>query len=439
MTGEPWLLAIAGVALLLAAVAAAAETAVTRLSASAVDELRREGVRGTRSLSRMVEDRARYVNPLLLTSSLLVLLAAALVLVVFAGWWPLGWAVAGAVIGMGFLNYLFVGVAARTLGRQHPAAIARVLGGPIRGLAALLSPLSSLLILLGNAFTPGQGFAEGPFATQAEFRELVDQAEAADLIEDDERQMIHSVFQLGDTIAREVMVPRTEMVYIEQTKKLRQAMSLCLRSGYSRVPVIGENADDVVGVVYLKDITRRVYDNREAETSERVASVMRPAYFVPDSKNADDLLRQMQADRVHLAIIIDEFGGTAGMVTIEDILEEIVGEIADEYDTGAPEVDPLPGGGWRVSARMSVEHFADLVGINLDGEEEGVETVGGLLALRLGKVPIPGARVEEQGIELIAESAAGRRHRIGTVLCRPVAELPAADTREDHSAEPNHR
>ena len=439
MIGDSWLLAIAGVALLLAAVAAAAETAVTRLSGSAVEELRRQGVRGTRSLALMVEDRARYVNPLLLMSSLLVLLAAALVLVVFTDWWPLGWALAAAVLGMGFLNYLFVGVAARTLGRQHPAAIARALGGPIRGLAALLSPISSLLILLGNAFTPGKGFAEGPFATQAELREFVDQAEAADLIEDDERQMIHSVFQLGDTIAREVMVPRTEMVYIEQTKTLRQAMSLCLRSGFSRVPVIGENADDVVGVVYLKDITRRVYDNREAETSERVASVMRPAYFVPDSKNADDLLRQMQADRVHLAIIIDEFGGTAGMVTIEDILEEIVGEIADEYDTGAPEVDPLPGGGWRVSARMSVEHFADLVGIDLDGEEEGVETVGGLLALRLGKVPIPGARVDEQGIELIAESAAGRRHRIGTVLCRPLAAEPAVETREDRSAEPNHR
>jgi CBS domain containing-hemolysin-like protein len=157
---------------------------------------------------------------------------------------------------------------------------------------------------------------------------------------------------------------------------------------------------------------------------------MRPVYFVPDSKNVDDLLRQMQAERVHLAVVVDEFGGTAGLVTIEDVLEEIVGEIADEYDTSAPEVAPLPGGGWRVSARLHVDDLAELVGIKLDGEEEGVETVSGLLARRLGKVPIPGATVQEQGWQLTAESAAGRRHRIGTVLCRPVAE-PDSDASEE--------
>jgi CBS domain containing-hemolysin-like protein len=249
---------------------------------------------------------------------------------------------------------------------------------------------------------------------------MVDLAEADDLIEDDERQMIHSVFELGDTFAREVMVPRTEMVFIERTKTLRQALSLGLRSGFSRIPVIGENADDIVGIVYLKDIVRRVFEHRDAEQSERVESIMRVPYFVPDSKAADALLRDMQSARVHMAVVVDEYGGTAGLVTIEDILEEIVGEIADEYDTAAPEVTELPDGAFRMLARMHVDDAGDLLGIEVDSEDEGVDTVLGLLAKRLGRVPIPGATVELDGWQLTAEQGAGRRNRIGTVLAQRV-------------------
>ena len=198
---------------------------------------------------------------------------------------------------------------------------------------------------------PGKGYREGPFATQAELRELVDMAEANQVIEDDEAAMLHSVFELGDTRVREVMVPRTEMVWIERNKTLRQAMSLALRSGYSRIPVIGESPDDVVGVFYLKDVARRVFEHRESETAERVESRMRPATFVPDSKQVDDLLRDLQLQRVHMAIAIDEYGGTAGLVTIEDILEEIVGEITDEYDTQVRDIEKLPSGGVSGSAR----------------------------------------------------------------------------------------
>jgi CBS domain containing-hemolysin-like protein len=290
--------------------------------------------------------------------------------------------------------------------------------------------------VLGNAITPGGGSAEGPFSSEAELRELVDQAEAADLIEDDERQMIHSVFQLGDTIAREVMVPRTEMVYIERHKSLRQALSLGLRSGYSRIPVIGDDPDDVVGIAYVKDIMRRVLDEEDAERTARVDSAMRPAVFVPDSKDADDLLREMQASRTHMVIVVDEFGGTDGLVTIEDILEEIVGEIADEYDTEAPEVTDLPDGGWRISARMSLEHFADLADIELDGDVEGVETVSGLLARRLGLVPIPGARIVEQGYELTAESPEGRRKRIGAIVVRPLPTSTGPDPADEVQSAP---
>ena len=190
---------------------------------------------------------------------------------------------------------------------------------------------------MGNAITPGRGYRRGPFGSTAELRELLDRAGADSIIEDDERQMIHSVFELGGTIAREVMVPRTEIVFVEQDHSVRQGIALCLRSGFSRIPVIGDGPDDVVGVVFLKDLVRRVVEHREAERTE-VDAHMRAAHFVPDSKPADELLREAAGGPSPMAIVVDEFGGTAGLVTIEDILEEIVGEIDDEYDTGAPEV-----------------------------------------------------------------------------------------------------
>jgi CBS domain containing-hemolysin-like protein len=240
--------------------------------------------------------------------------------------------------------------------------------------------------------------------------------------------MIHSVFELGDTLAREVMVPRTDMVFIERHKTLRQLMSLALRSGFSRIPVLGRDLDDIIGVAYLKDVTKRVFDNHEAETTERVDSVLRPTLFVPDSKPADELLRDMQARRTHVAIVVDEYGGTAGLVTIEDLLEEIVGEITDEYDSEPAPIEHLSGGAVRVSSRLDIEELGDLFGVKIDDED--VETVGGLMAKHLGRVPIPGAEVVCEGLHFQAEALAGRRNKIVTVVVTPVSEasdeLPAA-------------
>jgi len=245
-------------------------------------------------------------------------------------------------------------------------------------------------------------------------RELVDLAAASSVIESDEGKMLQSVFELGDTIAREVMVPRTDLVFIERHKTLRQAMSLALRSGYSRMPVVGENLDDVIGMAYLKDITKRVFDNHVAETTERVESIARPCLFVPDTKHADDLLKEMQAERTHVAIVVDEFGGTSGMVTIEDIVEEIVGEITDEYDTEPEESEQLHDGTWRLSSRFEVDDLEDLFDIPI--EDEDVDSVGGLMAKHLGKVPIRGSVVEVEGLRFEAEGPSGRRNRIGRVL-----------------------
>jgi CBS domain containing-hemolysin-like protein len=437
MTTDLLLVVIAVVLVVVAALLVMAETAIGRVSRGRVEDLEREGVRGSARLLDIVADRPRYVNVLLFLSTVASVTAIALVSYVGIATlqevrgWPVWLALLVVVALMVIVNYVVLGVAARTLGRQHADRIALRSAGTASLLAGVLGPLATLLIILGNALTPGRGYREGPFATQAELRELVDFAEAEDLIEDDERQMIHSVFELGDTFAREVMVPRTEMIYIERHKTLRQALSLGLRSGFSRIPVIGENSDDVIGIVYLKDIVRRVFDRRDAEQTETVESLMRPAFMVPDSKQVDELLKDMQAARTHMAIVVDEYGGTAGIVTIEDVLEEIVGEIDDEYDTAAPEVAKLENGSVRVSARMHVDDFADLIDVDVESEDEGVDTVLGLMGKRLGRVPIPGATIDVDGWRLTAEQGMGRRNRIGSVLAVRVEPAEASSSSAD--------
>ena len=234
------------------------------------------------------------------------------------------------------------------------------------------------------------------------------------MIESGERKMIHSVFEFGDTIAREVMVPRTDVVYIERYKNLRQTLSLFLRSGFSRVPVIGENLDDIRGFAYLKDVVRRDFEAPDVEFTQRVEEVMRPAHFVPESKPVDSLLSEMQANRQHIAVVVDEYGGTAGLITIEDLLEEIVGEITDEYDDEEAEVEVLEAGPVRVSSRYPIDDLDELFGF--DVEEEDVDSVGGLMAKHLGRVPIRGSHVEAHGLRFEAEGVSGRRNKIGTIL-----------------------
>lgn len=400
---------------LVAGTLASVDAAISAFSKARAEELEDEGRGGAGRLAHILEDPAPFLNSVLLvrviaeTSS--VVLVALFVADQVDGLWQRLLIAVGIMV---VVSFVLIGVGPRTLGRQHAESIALASALPVIGLTRLLGPIPQLLILLGNAVTPGQGFREGPFASEVEVRELVDLAAASSVIESDEGKMLQSVFELGDTIAREVMVPRTDLVFIERHKTLRQAMSLALRSGYSRMPVVGENLDDVIGMAYLKDITKRVFDNHVAETTERVESIARPCLFVPDTKHADDLLKEMQAERTHVAIVVDEFGGTSGMVTIEDIVEEIVGEITDEYDTEPEESEQLPDGSWRLSSRFEVDDLEDLFDIPI--EDEDVDSVGGLMAKHLGKVPIRGSVVEVEGLRFEAEGPSGRRNRIGRVL-----------------------
>ncbi len=421
----PQMVAVAVAGIALAFVLAAAEAAIMRMSRVRAQQLYDEGRGGSTSLLTIVGDSPAY---LAVVAFLRVVAEAATAVLVTVAVVDLVSSVTQALLisiaVMAVVSFVIVGVSPRTLGRQNYTRVALVAAPFVVGLRRVLGPVARVLVALGNAVTPGRGYRDGPFQSEAELRDLLDLAGESEVIEAGEREMIHSVFELGDTVVREVMVPRTDMVTIGQGKTLKQAMSLFLRSGFSRIPVVGEDSDDVLGLLYFKDVVRRATADGETATLA-VDQVMRPMTFVPESKPVDDLMREMQRDQSHFAMVVDEYGGTAGLVTIEDILEEIVGEIADEYDREAPGVEQVDDVTTRVPATMDIDDLAELFRVEI--EEEEVDTVGGLLAKAIGRVPIPGSHAEVAGLSLTAEKMAGRRHRIATVIVRRAepAEHPA--------------
>lgn len=419
MTQSEWIeLAVALVCAVIASLFAATETALSAISRSRADRMVADGIPGAERIRLISQDPAPSINVVMFVRMLFETAAIILVALVVFSHVASTWGRIAICVGiMVVVSFIFWGVGPRTLGRQHPERVMRMFAGPVSLLTTVLGPVAQIMVVLGNMVTPGRGFADGPFASEAELREFVDIAEANELIEARESQMIHSVFELGDTVVKEVMVPRPDMVFIPADRSLRQALSLSLRSGFSRVPVVGDGGiDDVLGVIYMKDVTRRIYDFPDSEKQESVREHMRPAQFVPDSKPAAQLLRDMQLTHSHLVIVIDEFGGTAGLATIEDIIEEIVGEIVDEYDEELDAVVDLGDGRYRVSSRMALDDLGELFG--LDWDDEDVETVGGMMAKLLNVVPIPGSSTTHEGIEMVADRAVGRRHQVGTVLVR---------------------
>jgi CBS domain containing-hemolysin-like protein len=401
MSPGGWLLVAAIAAAIVAAWCASAQRALARADTQGLD---------------------RYGSLLTLVRVLAEVIVAVLVTLAFSHWldggdWQVFLPAAGTLL---VARYVLIGVGPRTMARDRAERVARRARGLLRPVHAALGPVSRLLDTVTGALPFGGQGGDPELNGRPGVEDLVDYIESQDEIEPDERAMVRSVVELGDTIVREVMVPRTDMVFVERGKSMGQALSLALRSGFSRIPVTGESTDDVVGIAYLKDIVAWSHANPDSESSEPVAQVMRPATYVPDSKPVDELLRQMQQQRIHAAIVIDEYGGTAGLVTIEDILEEIVGEIADEYDTEGPPVEWLAPGTARVTARLPVADLEELFRVTVQAED--VETVGGLLAHRLGRVPIAGSTATVAGLRLTAENLAGRRNKLGTVLIERVSQ-----------------
>ena len=422
MTQNQWIdLVLALLFAIIASLCANAEAALDHLSHSRAVELAEDGRASHRRLIDMTSDPAPYVNASTLLRTCAEIASVLLVAVVIFGQFDAVWQqvlVSGAI--MVAVSFLMWGVTPRTLGKQHDVKVCMFWSRLWAGMATVLAPVAQVLILVGNALTPGKGFADGPFTTESELREMVDYAESSDLIEADERDMIHSVFDLGDTLLKEVMVPRTDVVFIKADRNLRQALSLALRSGFSRIPVIGAGLDDVQGVLYLKDIVKRLQDKPDADRSETVSSIMRPAVFSPDSRPVDGVLKDMQMARNHITVVVDEFGGTAGLATIEDILEEIVGEIVDEYDPEPTQTEQLEDGVFRVPTRMQVDDLGKL--FDLDVDDDDVETVGGLVAKELSVVPIAGSSIVWEGLRITADKTTGRRHQVATYVVRRAPE-----------------
>ncbi len=394
---------------------AASESALTSISRVLIEEL--ESKRGGHLLKKYSLQPSRYLNVILLVRKICELTATAILALMMLHVYSSAQAMVLTVVIMVILPYVVIGVGPRTLGRQQPHKWARAGIYVAYGLAFLLGPVTKLLIAIGNAITPGKGFRSGPFTNEAELRDLVDQAHERGLVESDEHEMINSVFELGDTLVRELMVHRTDMVWIEKDKTLRQALSLALRSGYSRIPVVGENLDNIIGIAYVKDLAKRALDHHDAETTERVELLMRPAVFVPEIKIAAELLKEMQRDQIHLAIVVDEYGGTAGIITIEDIIEEIVGEIADEFDDGVEAFVWLSEDKARAKATLHIEDLADEIKVEFSKEDtDDVDTIGGLMAQKLGRVPIAGSTISMHGWSITSERPIGRRRRISSVI-----------------------
>jgi magnesium and cobalt exporter, CNNM family len=429
----PQLVIPALISIVIAFLLSAAEAAIFRMSRVRAQELYDEGRSGAKSLLTVVAESPPYISVIAFVRVVAEATTAVLVtLAVAEAVDSLVKALLLSIAIMAVVSFVIVGVSPRTLGRQNFEAVALWSAPFAVGLHRVLGPLARLLVVLGNAVTPGKGYRDGPFQTESELRDLLDMAGESEVIEAEEREMIHSVFELGDTVARAVMVPRTDMVVIEHDKALRSAMSLFLRSGFSRIPVVGEDTDDILGLLYFKDVARRLNAAPE-DARQPVTVVMRPMHFIPESKPVDDLLREMQREQNHFAIVVDEYGGTAGLITIEDIIEEIVGEIADEHDRESPGVEALEGGSLRVPASLDIDDLAEIFDVTID--EEDVDTVGGLLTKVIGRVPIVGSSGTVSGLTLTAERMAGRRHRVASVIVHRAmpeeAEAAVAPETED--------
>jgi CBS domain containing-hemolysin-like protein len=246
------------------------------------------------------------------------------------------------------------------------------------------------------------------------------------VLEEEDRELIHSIFEFNETVVREVMVPRTDMVTLDAGDTAATAMTLFLAKGVSRIPVIGESVDEVLGILYLRDLARIAFERPKGFEKTTAMSLARPAKFVPESQKADSLLRDLQLDSTHIAMVVDEYGGIAGLVTMEDLIEELVGEISDEYDTDVADIQALDDGSYRVSARLPIDELGDLFGLEL--EDEDVDSVGGLLTKAIGRLPVAGSRANVSGLILTAERTEGRRKQLVTVLVqRDIALIDAQE------------
>ena len=374
------------------------------------------------SLEAIAADIGAHLNAVNFVRLLAETTAAVLVTLafesIFTDWW---WSLILAALIMTGVSFVLVGASPRSVGRAHAAGILAFSAPLVHAARVLLGPVAAGLVALGNRVTPSRA-RSAPVSSEAQLLSIVDEATLLDVLEEDDRELIHSIFEFNETVVREVMIPRTDMVTLDTADSIRTAMTTFLGRGVSRIPVLDPAADDdVVGVLYLRDVARFGFERPLDAERVTVGEIVKPAAFVPESKKADTLLAQMQAESNHLAMVVDEYGGIAGLVTLEDLIEELVGDISDEYDRDVPLFEDLGDGRWRVSARLALDELGELFGLDLDDDD--VDTVGGLVQKALGRLPETGSVAHSDGLVLTADRTEGRRKRLVTVVVERDASL----------------
>jgi len=414
--GQGEWVALVGILLLLvlAGFMAAAEVALTRMSLVRALALEEEGRRGAGPIVEMLRDPARHLNTILLLT-LVAINAAAVASAAVAQHVFGDFALTIATVVVTVLLFVFSEVIPKTYTLQNTERVAFVTLPVIRPLTRVVQPLSRVLIGFANVVLPGKGIRGGPFVSEAEIRQLIEIAGDEESIEDEERQMIHSVFEFNDTVVREVMVPRPDMVTADADAPLSGVLDLVVEHGYSRIPVYRGDIDHIEGIVYAKDLLARL---QREDSHPTAAELARPAEFVPETKRISELLREMQMRKFHMAVVFDEYGAVAGLVTLEDLIEEIVGEIVDEYDVEEPQVERIDEETLRANGRLTIHDANELLVVSLPDDEW--DTVGGLMVGLLGRVPEAEESVDHEGLRFTAERVEG--HRILTLRIKKLHE-----------------
>jgi CBS domain containing-hemolysin-like protein len=420
-TTDTWLVVVIVIFIVMSAFLALAETGLTRMNRVKAMAMQEQGYKQAGAVLKLMEHPERTLNPILFLLLLSNTVAATLVGVVASRvFGAIGVAVATAFEVV--VIFVFAEAAPKTWAVQHSERAA-LIAAPLVTAITRFPPLRWIttgLIALSNFFLPGKGIRQGPYVSEQELLALADEAAQQSVIEREERTLIHSIIDFGDTVVREVMVPRPDMVVVESTAKVADVIEIAIAAGFSRIPVYGQGIDDIIGIVFIKDLVRA---EREGQEDEFVSGLMREAHFVPETKKVSELMREMQREKFHMSIVVDEYGGTAGLVTLEDLIEELVGEIEDEYDVQETSFEKLANGDVRVTARMSIDEVNELLGAELP--EGDWDTVGGLVFSLLGHVPTEGETARLNGFQLTAERVQGRR--IGRVRISRVHEEEAAN------------
>lgn len=383
-----------------------------------------EKYRARASLRAIAEDTGPHINAVNFARVVFETTAAVLVTVALAYTIDALWvALVLSALVMTAVSFVLVGSSPRSVGRAHARVVLRMTAVIIHAVRVVIGPLANALVALGNRVTPGRARFSS-FSSEEQLLSMVDEATEMEVLEEDDRELIHSIIEFNDTVVREVMIPRTDMVTVNSGSTVSDAMALFLRHGVSRIPAVAEDdVDDVRGVLYLRDAARLSFERPASIDTTAVDDLLRPALFIPESKKVDDTLRQMQTESNHLAMVVDEYGGIAGLVTMEDLIEELVGEISDEYDRAVEGVEQLGPNRFRVNARLPIDELGEL--FNLDLEDDEVDTAGGLLTKHVGRLPTKGSHVSVDGLVLTAERVDGRRRMVTSLI---VERDPYSDT-----------